>query len=106
MENRWFQRTPAKINVTIQYAPLGLVSGVTRDISCLGMYIHTNSIILSCQENVDITFRYPDNDDGDLYSVEAEIVHSDENGAGVQFIDFQLMLPTGNLRANPTPYRN
>jgi len=83
---------------------LGLVSGVTRDISCLGMYIHTNSIILSCEENVDITFRYPDNEYGELFSLEAEIVHSNENGAGLQFLDFQLMLPTGKLPENRVPY--
>ena len=104
MENRWFQRTPAKINVMIQYAPLGLVTGVTRDISCLGMYIQTNSIILSCEENVDITFRYPDEESGELFSLEAEIVHSNEKGAGIQFLDFQLMLPTGQLPGNPMPY--
>lgn len=104
MENRWFQRTPARINVMIQYAPLGLVSGVTENISCLGMYIHTNSIILSCEENVDLSFRFPDNADGELFSIEAEIVHSDEKGAGLQFMDFQLMLPTGQLPGNPIAY--
>ncbi|MDH5259649.1 MAG: PilZ domain-containing protein [Gammaproteobacteria bacterium] len=104
MENRWFQRTPAKINVMIHYAPLGLVSGVTKDISCLGMYIHTNSIILSCEESVDISFRYPDNEFGKSFSLEAEIVHSDENGAGLQFLDFQLMLPSGDFPINPVPY--
>ena len=104
MENRWFQRTPARINVMIQYAPLGLVSGVSKDISCLGMYIHTRSIILSCEESVDVSFRFPDDESGELFSLEAEIVHSDEQGAGIQFLDFQLMLPTGQLPGNPTPY--
>lgn len=104
MDNRWFQRTPARINVMIKYAPLGLVCGVTKDISCLGMYVHTNSIILSCEESVDISFSYPDNQHGELFSVEAEIVHSDENGAGLQFMDFQLMLPVGRSPVNPMPY--
>jgi len=106
MENRWFQRTPARINVMVQYAPLGLVTGVSRDISCLGMYIRTHSIILSCEETVDLTFRYPDNENGELFSLEAEIVHSGENGAGLQFIDFQLLLPSGQLPINPVPYPN
>jgi len=104
MENRWFQRTPANINVMIQYAPLGLVSAITKDISCLGMYVNTNSIILSCAEQVDITFRYPDNEHGEQFMLEAEIVHSNENGAGIQFLDFQLTLPSRKTAANPVPY--
>ena len=68
------------------------------------MYIYTHSIILSCEEYVDITFRYPDNDDGELFALEAEIVHSNQDGAGLQFLDFQLMLPTGESPGNPVPY--
>ncbi len=104
MENRWLQRTPARINVMIQYAPLGLVAGITKDISCLGMYIHTNSIVLSCEESVGITFRFPNNEYGELLFLQAEIVHSNTHGAGLQFLDFQLMLPTGPLPSNPQPY--
>jgi len=104
MENRWFQRAPAEVNVMIQYAPLGLVSAVSKNISCLGMYVQTNSIILSCEENVDISFRYPDNENGQHFTLEAEIIHSGIHGAGLHFVDFQLGLPSGRSAEHyPSP---
>ncbi len=98
------QRTPAQISVTMHYLPLGLISGVTRNISRLGMFVQTNAIILSTEETVDLNFRFPDNDGGENHSMEARIIHSNERGVGLQFLNFQLTLPSGGIPVNRVPF--
>jgi len=90
MENRWFKRTPLKLNVLMHYSPLGIINGITKNISSNGMFVETGRIVLISNEFTSLHFRYPDQLEGNIYTVDAHIVHASEKGAGLKFLKFRF----------------
>lgn len=90
MENRWSQRTPMQLNLIIHYGPLGLIRATSKDVSAKGMFIETGRIVLSPDETIELTFSYPSTIEGVTYSLPANIVHSSEQGSGIEFINRTL----------------
>ncbi len=90
MENRWSQRTPLELNILIQYGPLGLICGRSKDVSPKGMLIDTGRITLMPDETVEVTFSYPGKLDAKTVSLPAQVVHCSDKGVGVEFINQQL----------------
>jgi len=90
MEKRCFERNPLQVHVLMHYGPLGLINGVTKNISNHGMFVETGRIILSNDTSIELSFRYPDQFEGNIYTLDAHIVHATVKGAGLQFIDFQF----------------
>jgi len=90
MDNRWFKRVPMRLNVLMHYSPLGIINGTTQNVSSSGMFIATGRITLIAEELLSLHFRYPDQLEGKLYTVDAQIIHTCQDGAGLQFIKFQL----------------
>ena len=90
MEHRWFKRTPMQINVLMHYPPLGMINGVTKNISSNGMFVDTGRIILISDELISLNFRYPDQLEGEIQTIDAHIIHTSSNGAGLQFLKFQF----------------
>ena len=90
MENRWSYRTPLQLGVLIHYGPLGLIRGVSENVSAEGMFVNTGRIALSDDELVEVTFSYPNSTEGRTFSISANIVHTSEEGTGLQFINFNF----------------
>jgi len=93
MENRWNQRHLTKINVMIYYGPLGLIRGIARDISSHGMFVESGRIILSNEELIQVSFQYPDLYDENKFSIPAHVIHSNQKGAGLKFLNYIFTPP-------------
>lgn len=91
MEKRCFERNPLQIHVLMHYGPLGLINGVTKNISSCGMFVDTGRIILCSDTTIELSFRYPDQYEGNIYTLDAHIVHTTETGAGLHFVDFRFL---------------
>lgn len=89
MEHRWSPRKPYATDVVIHYRPLGLIRGRTKDISLEGMYVSTGRITLPKNEPVDVCFTLVDGDHKSMHQMGAFVVHSQEDGVGLMFRDFQ-----------------
>lgn len=88
MNQRGSKRINTYLPVVISYNPLGLVSGVARDICGEGMFVDTGRITLLRNETVVISFSYPVEDKVAVICVEADVCHTHEGGAGLCFRDF------------------
>ncbi len=89
MEHRWSPRKAVKMDVFINYRPLGLVRGETRDISLEGMFVETGRIALPKNEAVDISFTLQHEKEAGVHHLGAYVVHSSDKGVGLMFRDFQ-----------------
>ena len=90
MENRWSKRIPLQLNVLMHYSPLGIINGKTKNVSTNGMYVDTGRIVLISGEAISLHFRYPDQLEGNIYTVDAQIIHASNKGAGLQFHKFDF----------------
>lgn len=90
MDHRWSERSPLQISVVMDYAPLGLIAGRTRDISSEGMFVETGRILLYRNDSVAISFANPHGEDRCVMTVEACVRHVTENGVGLMFRGFKL----------------
>jgi len=93
MENRWNQRHLITFNVMIYYGPLGLIRGVAKDISSQGMFVESGRIILSNEELIQVSFQYPDIYDEKNFSIPAYVIHSNQKGAGLKFLNYVFTPP-------------
>jgi len=99
MENRWNKRQLIRLNVMIYYGPLGLISGISRDLSSTGMFVETGRIVLASDEIIDLSFHYSDGIEDKYYSIPANVVHSSSKGAGLQFLNY-VFVPANQPTAN------
>jgi len=90
MENRWTERAPMQLNVLMHYSPLGIINGVSKNVSSNGMFVDTGRITLISGEHISLHFRYPDQLEGSIYTVDAHIIHTSTKGAGLKFLKFQF----------------
>lgn len=85
MEHRWSPRKPVKMDVFINYQPLGLVRGEAKDVSLEGMFVETGRVTLPKNEEVDITFAVKNDHEKRILHMGAFVVHSSQKGAGLMF---------------------
>lgn len=82
------RKTPRKsmaMDVALYYGGLGMLRGVTRDISMNGMFIETGPIKLPVNVPVDIVFGVGDGKQSAQHRLSAMIVRSVETGVGAMF---------------------
>lgn len=100
MENRWSPRFFKKLDLVIDYAPIGLLRATTLDISEHGMFINTGLIQLAPEEIIELTFNDFTSKQESRRQVSANVIHSNSIGAGIQFIDYSLdsiLIPDSDL---------
>ena len=102
MENRWNMRRFIRLNVMIYYGPLGLISGLSRDISATGMFVETGRIALANDETIDLNFRFKDGFEEKNYSISASVVHSSHKGSGLKFLNYTFMPMEQKTSTNQT----
>jgi len=85
MSNRQFQRTECSIPVVLFYGPLGLIRGVTIDISPAGMCIDTGIVSLAPNASVNICFISDKENKREVFRLEGQVMYSSSQGTGLQF---------------------
>lgn len=90
MDHRWTGRFMFCMNVVINYSPLGLISGKTRNISLQGMFVEIPNIYLGSEEDIEVTFSLPFSKTPQSACVKARVVHSSDNGIGIKLHNYQL----------------
>ncbi|HEY9198356.1 MAG TPA: PilZ domain-containing protein [Gammaproteobacteria bacterium] len=82
MEHRWSERKPIEMDVALYYAPVGTITGTTRDVSLEGMYVQTNGIDLPLHAELEVSFVTRTGSGAPHeHHLPAYVVHG--NGAGV-----------------------
>jgi len=90
MNNRWSDRTDLKFGVALQYGPLGLIMGKTRDISAEGMFVETGRVVVYRNDIVSVSFAYPLGEDRRIVNAEACVRHTSDDGIGLMFNSFKF----------------
>lgn len=97
MEHRWSERKPIEMDVALYYAPLGTITGKTRDVSLEGMYVQTMGIDLPVHAELEVSF-VTHNGGGapQEHHLPAYVVHGDGSGVGlmlrhVDYSDFYAL---------------
>lgn len=87
MEHRWNIRTPIRLNVIMQSAGIGLISGRTRDLSFGGTFVETApSVAVSRNHMVKLSVPVA----GDMKTISAMVVRTPPHGFALMFTDFEL----------------
>lgn len=88
IERRWNFRKPVQTEVILHSPRLGVIHSKTRDLSYGGMRLETRLANLgpNCQLRTTFVIRQ----DAEILhqSVDARIIHTDSQGCGVMFVDF------------------
>jgi len=90
MDNRWSERATIKFGVALQYGPLGLIMGKTRDISAEGMFVQTGRVLVYRNDIVSVSFAYPLGEDRRIINAEAVVRHTADDGIGLMFDTFKF----------------
>lgn len=97
MEHRWSERKPIEIEVALFYAPVGTVTGKTRDISLEGMCVNAEGVDLPLHAELEVSF-VTHNGTGSVHEhhMPAYVVHSTDKGIGlmlrhVDYSDFYAL---------------
>ena len=84
MEHRWSERKPIELDVALFYAPLGMITGKTRDVSLEGMYVQTEGVQLPLHAELEISFvTETSNGARREHHLPACVVHGDGVGVGL-----------------------
>jgi len=86
MEHRWSERKPIEMEVSLYYAPIGRITGKTRDISLEGMFVHTTGVELPLHAELEVSFVTRTGGNEHAHQMPAYVVHGNGNG------DIGLML--------------
>ena len=84
MEHRHSSRHITDIQVTIAYAPLGIINGRMINISADGLHVDTGPIRLKAGQYVEVFFQQTNRQ---LLSLKALTVYTRQTGTGILFID-------------------
>ncbi|MDH5301044.1 MAG: PilZ domain-containing protein [Gammaproteobacteria bacterium] len=90
MDNRWSERAAIKFGVALQYGPLGLIMGKTRDISADGMFVQTGRVLVYRNDIVSVSFAYPLGENRRIINARATVRHTKEDGIGLLFENFKF----------------
>ncbi|HFD80831.1 MAG TPA: PilZ domain-containing protein [Gammaproteobacteria bacterium] len=82
-EQRWSARKEISIDVGLHYPPIGLIRGVTRNISLEGMFVELRGARIPEQTRLEISFTSPGHGKGVEHRLPAYVVHSSERGVGL-----------------------
>lgn len=84
MEHRWSERKPIEMDVALYYAPVGTITGKTRDVSLEGMYVQTDGVDLPLHAELEVSF-VTQNGGGtpQEHHVPAYVVHGTGSGIGL-----------------------
>lgn len=97
MEHRWSERKPIEMDVALYYAPLGTITGKTRDVSLEGMYVQTTGIDLPVHAELEVSFvTHTGGGAPQEHHLHAYVVHGDGGGVGlmlrhVDYSDFYAL---------------
>jgi hypothetical protein len=88
MEHRLSIRIPSTMSVTISYRGLGLLQGVTLNVSRHGMYVATGPMVLPHHSMVDVAFPLESGKCGVAPQwTSAMVVRIDKEGIGLMFAE-------------------
>mgnify|MGYP000851166021 CR=1 len=84
MEHRWSERKPIELEVALFYAPVGTITGTTRDVSLEGMYVRTEGVELPLHAELEISFvTQAGNGAQRQHHLPAYVVHANRDGVGL-----------------------
>ncbi len=83
MEHRWSERKPLNLEVTLNYPPIGLIDGKTRDVSLEGMFVDTGGVPLPQHAEVEVNFCTRTHGQVREHCVPAYVVHGRHGGIGL-----------------------
>jgi hypothetical protein len=84
-ERRGNQRVAASLDVAVYYNSLVLFDCRTRDISLDGAFVDTQGQSLPQNAKVDLRFDVQVDGGSQQHRLEAEVMHSEDDGVGVKF---------------------
>ncbi|NOZ10270.1 MAG: PilZ domain-containing protein [Gammaproteobacteria bacterium] len=90
LERRWNPRKEFEVHVAIYYSGLGILRGVSRDISLKGMFIKLPSVQLPLNAALDVVFSLGSQKDRQRMRVPALVVRSESDGVGAMFSNLEL----------------
>ena len=80
MEHRWSERKPIEMEVALYYAPVGMITGKTRDVSLEGMYVHTDGFELPLHAELEVSFVTRNGGNEHEHHMPAYVVHGNGDG--------------------------
>lgn len=104
MEHRWDRRHPLDIPLTLLVPGQGVVRVQSRDISLGGINIHCPGVVLRRNTLVSVVLSLREGDTLFRHALQALIVHTADNSAGLMFMDVDLEtvhVVNGLLNATP-----
>jgi len=81
-EQRRYPRLPLVLDVFLEYPPLGVIRGTTRNVSLEGMFVETGYFTLPRGATVQVALPLERGLTG-TYRFRARVVHSREGGVGL-----------------------
>ena len=112
IERRWNLRKPVQAEVILHSPRVGVIRTPTRDLSYGGMRLEPRLANLGHNSQLRATFVVHQGAEILRQSVNARVIHTDSQGCGVMFIDFDrdtftllhtLMFPEQNAGQQPDP---
>ena len=85
VERRWNPRKLLEMQVAVYYNGLGILSGISRDISLKGIFIKLPSVQLPVNAHLDVVFSLGPLKNRQRVRLPAQIVHCEQDGVGAAF---------------------
>lgn len=90
VERRWNPRKELEMHVAVYYSGLGILRGISRDISLKGMFIKIPSVQLPINATLDVVFSFGSEKDRQRMRIPALVVRSESDGVGTMFSNLEL----------------
>lgn len=85
MDSRESVRSPLALRVVLGYPKLGMLSGLTSNVSLGGMFVETAPISLPRNEIVSVYLHLPGHEAENLCVTDAQVIHGRGGGVGLAF---------------------
>ena len=90
VERRWDPRKEFEMHVAVYYSGLGILRGISRDISLKGMFIKIPSVQLPLNVALDVVFSVGSQKEKQRMRLPALVVRSEVDGVGAMFSNLEL----------------
>ena len=87
---RWNPRKEIELDVAVYYSGIGILRGVSRDISMKGMFIKIPSVQLPLNATLDVVFSLGSQEDQQRMRIPARVVRSESDGVGAMFSNMEV----------------
>ena len=83
IEHRWSSRKNINIDVNLYYPPIGMIKGITRNISLEGMFVALSGVTIPPQARLEICFTAHSRGQATEHRLPAYVVHGSGEGIGL-----------------------